>query len=393
MLWECGCSVTIQVRLCPSSQDYALARNQASEKLKTLGDESLSGTFLDFATMIQELKIEKVQDAEPHHLRFNNSAYNVSMHKAAMTALSIMNSSSKCFEKAMARLEMQWGRELLSNDYSKLVRLISIAKTAGEKCSSGPCKLNDSSEVAAWLVDMLHLALNVGLATPKNTTEKWLDKDRKHGVPGFWPASLIVHEACCFLVVGGVRPCSVISFNVHWTELGAALWGLRVHFSFAGQAARSRWEEVCWDHPKTPQSVDVLADFLGNSLWARCSARRWWYQKGGRCKRWSCKSRYFPTRFHQSQLQQSHWESAGAFAGPDARQELGGLQDHQQSRGCYFQGCAFSFWFCWFQDEQWVRTNRVGEGIMCHTTVVRDKWQECFFEQLCTSSNIDFHPY
>ena len=62
LLWEVGRSVTIQVRLCPSETDWALARNHASECLKSIKDAALSATFLDFAHLVKLLNIQQVSD-------------------------------------------------------------------------------------------------------------------------------------------------------------------------------------------------------------------------------------------------------------------------------------------------------------------------------------------
>ena len=70
LLWEVGRSVTIQVRLCPSETDWALARNHASECLKSIKDAALSATFIDFARIVRQLNIQQVSDGTHHKLRF-----------------------------------------------------------------------------------------------------------------------------------------------------------------------------------------------------------------------------------------------------------------------------------------------------------------------------------
>ena len=198
MLWECGCSVTIQMRLCPLKEDWALARNSASEKLKALKDESLSQTFLEFAQLVKDLKVEKVADGESFKLFFNRAPYNPAIHKAAHAVLSLLNDASKAFEQAMVRMELQFGREVLSNAYSKLSRLVSLSKSRVENSSKAQlCALNSPGASAAWLIDMLHLAINLRLVPVDGAKEKWLDRDRKTHVPGFWPACLVVQEVGC----------------------------------------------------------------------------------------------------------------------------------------------------------------------------------------------------
>ena len=72
LLWECGCTVTIQARLCSSDKDIPIARIQASEKLKAIGDSSMSDTFLTFAygssaqTQVQWVHVQP-QHAQSRH--------------------------------------------------------------------------------------------------------------------------------------------------------------------------------------------------------------------------------------------------------------------------------------------------------------------------------------
>lgn len=196
-LWEAGCSVTIQMRLCPAEKDNLLARNHASEMVMALKKNAggLSETFLSFARLVKQLNIETVQQRKDVQLRFNNAEYNGSMHKAAVAVASMLERDTS-FADAMLRLELAWGRELLSYAYSKLHRLIALAKAQGSGDRS-------SEQVAGWLVDHFNLALKLKITHPSRTTEAWLDRDRKHGQPGFWPSCLLLLEAskraCCVL--------------------------------------------------------------------------------------------------------------------------------------------------------------------------------------------------
>ena len=189
MLWEAGLTVTIQVRLCPDLADFVKARNHASEGLKSIGDLSLSDTFLTFAEVVKKLGIEKEQDGISHGLRFNNAVYNSSMHRAAMGVIFLLEGD--VFLKSMVRLEMAWGRELLSNAYSKLNRLVSLSKAAATTERT-------AQQVASWLVEMLHLALVKNIIQSKQATDVWLFGDRKHSTTGYWQACLVILEACSY---------------------------------------------------------------------------------------------------------------------------------------------------------------------------------------------------
>ena len=161
--------MTIQVRLCQFGQDIPLARIQASEKLKAIGDSALSDTFLTFALRCEKLGIESHTQGSNLKIRFKGSPYNISMHKAV---------------KAVVK----YGRELLSNAYSKLSRLVSLGKTYTFQGWS-------TIQVSSWLVDMFHLALNCKLITVSKATDAWLHKDQKHNIAGFWPACQVVLQA------------------------------------------------------------------------------------------------------------------------------------------------------------------------------------------------------
>ena len=196
LLWEVGRTVTIQVRLCPSEVDFALAKNHASECLKSIKDASLSGTFIDFARIVKLLNVQQVADGTKHKLRFNNAQYNASMHRAAIGMLALINDGPE-FEKSIGKLELAYGRDLLSNAYSKQNRLQQLAKaiTAAQATPlNGNGDLQNPGQVAGWLVDMLHLAMRLGLTNASKATEAWLLGDRKHGTHGYWQACSVVLE-------------------------------------------------------------------------------------------------------------------------------------------------------------------------------------------------------
>ena len=191
MLWDAACTVTIQLRFCPSDIDWALSLNRASERLKTLSNNTLSDTFVKFCSLAHILKVEKESDGRDAQLRFNNSLYNSAMHKACMAVLSVMNepgsTKASAFETAILHLEGRWGREVLSNQYGKLYRLVTHARTMAS--ATRPV-----DEVAGWLVNMFHLALNSRLVTCAKATDIWLDRDRKHQKNGYWHACTSVSE-------------------------------------------------------------------------------------------------------------------------------------------------------------------------------------------------------
>ncbi|CAE7443871.1 MPK1 [Symbiodinium sp. CCMP2592] len=169
LLWECGCTVTIQVRLCSSAGEIAKSRNLASEKVKALGHPGLSDTFWTFARTVQLLKVEKVQDGEEQNLRYNNALYNKALHQAATAAVAVLRGPSGPVEKAARRLEREFGRGILSSQYSKLSKLLSLTN----KLASAT---RNAVDLAAWMMDSLTLALRMNMVTPAKCTEKFLDR-------------------------------------------------------------------------------------------------------------------------------------------------------------------------------------------------------------------------
>ena len=126
------------MRVCGNSKDLALARNMQSEAVKALGHSSLSDSFVTFASTVRTLQIEKVKDGEDLNLRFNGTMYSAAIHKAATSLSALLTSPPSRLQLALQRMELVFGRETLSNEYSKLSKLISLAKgapTGGESAS------------------------------------------------------------------------------------------------------------------------------------------------------------------------------------------------------------------------------------------------------------------
>ena len=168
----------------------ALARNASSETVKALGDATLSDTFLTFAKTVQILGIDKEKDGHAAKLRYNRTGYNAAIHKAAIAVQAVLRSGSPGgpVEEAAAELDMLFGREVLSSQYSKLSRLVSTAKSAASEA-------RPAAEIAGWLVRMLTLAFRSKQVSARGANEQFLDKDRKTGAAGFWQSSLVVLQA------------------------------------------------------------------------------------------------------------------------------------------------------------------------------------------------------
>ena len=189
-MWECGCTVTIQIRLCASPADFAKSRNLASEKVKGLGHPALSDTFWTFAKVVQLLKIEKVSDGEDQNLRYNNTMYNKAIHQAATAVMTVLRGPDGPVEQAAQRLDLEFGRNVLSNQYSKLTRLLSVTNRLASATRS-------IADVTAWMIECLTLALRMKsvVTAPAKVTEAFLDRNRKTGDAGLWQALSVVLQA------------------------------------------------------------------------------------------------------------------------------------------------------------------------------------------------------
>ncbi|CAK9105294.1 Cyclin-dependent kinase-like 4 [Durusdinium trenchii] len=191
LLWEAGLTVTLQVRFCAGDKEKCLARNLQSEAIKALGHASLSDSFVTFAVAVKTMGIDKVQAGVDLGLAYNGTVYNAAIHKASLLLASVLEDSSRAVESALFALELQYGRDILSSEYSKLSKLIAHSKSMACSWSRvhGP---TSPYEFVAWLVRMLVLAFQTKLRPPAKATEQWLDKDRKTGLPGFWQAAAVV---------------------------------------------------------------------------------------------------------------------------------------------------------------------------------------------------------
>ena len=165
----------------------------ASEKVKALGHHSLSDTFWTFARVVSLLKIDKLADADVHNLRYSNAAYNAAIHKAAGACAEVLTGPNGPVEQAAQRLDLAFGRDVLSTQYSKLIRLVAEAK---KHVSAGRA----ASDVVAWMLDYFTLSLRMKWVTPAKATEQFLERERKTGQAGFWASSAVVMQASCLEV-------------------------------------------------------------------------------------------------------------------------------------------------------------------------------------------------
>lgn len=103
--------------MCPGEKELALARHNQSEAVKSLGHSSMSDSSLTFSQLVSTLGIANQKQGEDLGLHFNGTMYNAAIHKAAQAVIS-MSGPANSAEKALKKLELEFGREILSNEYS-----------------------------------------------------------------------------------------------------------------------------------------------------------------------------------------------------------------------------------------------------------------------------------
>ena len=187
LLWEAGLQVTIQVRLCSGPKGTLLARNVQSEAIKALGHPALSDSFVSFAKTVLGLGVDKVKDGEDGIV--------LQWHKLQRCHAQSSIEPGRLIPKPGFRSRFAtFGREVVSNEYSKLSKLIAVTK---QSTVQSPDSMSTSTlaDKVSWLAEMLPLAFKLRVRPPSKATDSWLDRDRKTGVAGFWPSCLLVLEA------------------------------------------------------------------------------------------------------------------------------------------------------------------------------------------------------
>lgn len=150
-------------------------------------DADLIDTFPTFALKVSSLKLVSCQAGVTAKIKFKGVDYNSHLHRAVSQLSPLL--SEEAFVDVLSSLEVEFGKELLSNSYSKLLRFTGFgAKVA----STGPRSLGQAS---ALHMEFLLLELRSKRVLPKNVTEAWLEKHPKHGTPGFLQVAQVKVEA------------------------------------------------------------------------------------------------------------------------------------------------------------------------------------------------------
>ncbi len=192
MLWECGLSTTVLVRCAPDAKTCCIASMRLSETFRHL--QGLADTFVLFARKVRKLAPEDdlslaavTQVCQDNDIRYNGAQTNKTMLVTVKNLVEAMESDLG-FAAAILHLERKHGKDLLSNSYNKLGRLVQICQMS----SKGLEKLAAKGwcSTPTFLVELMCLDLDRGRAAASFFTLSALDK-AKDGTPGW------LHTGCC----------------------------------------------------------------------------------------------------------------------------------------------------------------------------------------------------
>ena len=188
-VWQAGLSATMHVRTNLSTAQQALLSISLSDKKKE--DEGISDSFLSFTLKALvalkaaslapnrggEKDVNKTRFLNEQGCRWNGTLINNGM----MTCVLMFDCPDAKFNDASVKillgLERQYGKEMLTGSYSKLMRI-------GAVCSSHAERLDERPEILVqWTLECMRWQLQYEVWTPSDMKVEWLDKD-KAGVLG-----------------------------------------------------------------------------------------------------------------------------------------------------------------------------------------------------------------
>jgi hypothetical protein len=166
-----------EVRVCDPQEAVMLALHFA-QKIRTL-EPMIGESFLTFAGKVASLKIDKFSDVASLKLHFSTGSYNATMHKVVVALSTVMTEKAA---EVVRTIDHMYGKEIMSNNYNKLWRLLSAAqKLAGEEKRSDTYSL---AEAIQWLVESFLVALRMNrVSTKLIRIEDWC-KHPKTCAPG-----------------------------------------------------------------------------------------------------------------------------------------------------------------------------------------------------------------
>ena len=189
LLWSCGLSVTIQVKVFRTNAALVQASSLFSEKLKDI-DEAMTDSFFGFAQKAKAMGVESVKQGSDLKLKYAGAKYSNNLHQA-LTKVSHFLQYDEVM-KEFRRIDINFGRNVLSNHYSKLKHFLQIVQKEAPQ---------NEATASVFTLQLLWSELRRKTISAPKVTVDWLDKDSK-GKPGFVRRALVTHEVIsgCFII-------------------------------------------------------------------------------------------------------------------------------------------------------------------------------------------------
>ena len=193
LLWQCGLTVTVQVRIC-SAAEAVLQSLAFSEKMKAQ-EATLSDSFLTFSKKVNALgKGDGPKSAAAladNGVRYHGTLYSAGMHKAVQLINTFIGEDE---ERLLRNIEQKFGREVLTASYTKIMRLLQQTQKSAD---NGPTVQG----LVKFLLETLLCGLVRGSIVPRNFTLDFMEQ-RKAGSPGWIHLTLARQQAsrahgCC----------------------------------------------------------------------------------------------------------------------------------------------------------------------------------------------------
>ena len=242
-LWQCGLTVSVQLRRGLDNAKMAVLSCGVSERNKT-NERIMSDSFPAFAQKVlvvvprgsETNRIQKLKDLQ---VRFKNAPVN----KAMLSSILLFEHKIDEFCLRLLRdIERVSGRDTLSGGYSKLHRLVTV-------CSKEAEGTGDSvSAYVRYVLEYLRFALKFEQIDAKAITVDWIDKS-KDGTPGAVQTVLARRSLVGF--VGGLVQ------DLHAAEVAPAV--LKELDDILPYFANPSTYEAAFQAPASTE-VDVYAD-------------------------------------------------------------------------------------------------------------------------------------
>jgi len=178
-LWQAALTVTLKVSIIADPAALMVESMQLSERIKT-SERTLTDTFpcfcqklgyfFDYSKHQFNMGNSSLTAASSAGIRFNGVPISRSMMQAAVTLSGVWSPDAQAM---IARIDAEYGRDLLSMSYSKLLHLAMAAKSMSQHCSG--CK---PEELFEQLLQMVYISVSRNLAPVKFFTVEALAKQR-----------------------------------------------------------------------------------------------------------------------------------------------------------------------------------------------------------------------